>query len=323
MAYFYLKIYGNIKPGDSKSIMELEWDEAIRNDIPQIVFIEKEVVKTNILYSYLKRESREDVVENLKSMDYDNPEKLMDFLKNFIKLRKSKKRKDNWYWGFDIDDPNKFINSLIMQIKYYITQFENPSLLNKGNMEIKLKKIKNRFDILIKEIPDKIFNLQKNIRNYSFIKSGENLKVFTEMENLLEEINSLITDDFELYKNQWEGPIKTDHSINLGGVFFSGGIVDVIFNCNRCGEILFSGPIEVPRPNFQEDSVSKSRVFGDSEFIECICGAEFEIVADSTHGDWDINFEEEYNPPIEFYYKITHDLELEANYMDYIDEIND
>ena len=149
------------------------------------------------------------------------------------------------------------------------------------------------------------------------------MKVIIVIDELLDEIKSLITNDYSLYTNHWEGPIRTDQSTNLGGVFLNRDLVDVGFNCNKCCAVLFSGSIGVPHPNFYEDSVSKSRVFGDSEFVECICGAEFEIVADSTHRDWDINFEEEYNPPIEFYYKITCDLELEADYLDYIDKNHD
>jgi len=317
------KNYGNINSENSKSIMELEWEEAVKRDIPQIIFVEKEVDNYYVLYSKLKKDFRNEILETLKNMGYDNPEKLMRFLNSIIKLRKSKKRQDNWYWKFDIDDPNKFIFELIHQIRYYIAQFENPSLFNKGTAEIKLKKIENRFDVLIKEIPDKISDLQMDIRNYLFEDPKENLKIIIEIEELLDEIKSLITNDYKLYTNHWEGPIRTDHSTNLGGVFLNGGSVDVGFNCNKCGAVLFSGPIGVPRPNFYEDSVSKSRVFGDSEFVECICGVEFEIVADSTYGDWDINFEEEYNPPIEFYYKITHDLELEADYMDNIYESNE
>lgn len=317
------KNYGNIKPGEIKSIVELEWDEAVKLNIPQIIFIEKKVVNLFNLYSKLKSNFRKGILEAMKKMGYDNPEKLMDFIKSIVKLRKSKKRQDNWYWEYDIDEPNKFINNLLHQVRFYIRQFENPSLLNKGGIAIRLKKIENRFDILSKEIPDKIFDLQKNIRNYSFKNNKEKLEVFMEIDEILEEINSLITNDYQLYMNKWEGPIRTDHTSNFGGVFLSGGLVDVVFNCTKCGAVLFGEAIDVPHPNFQEDSISKSRVFGDSEVIECSCGAEFIVVADSSHGDWDINFENGSNQPLEFYFKITCDLELEANYMDYMDENRD
>ncbi|MEE9379697.1 MAG: DUF4062 domain-containing protein [Candidatus Lokiarchaeia archaeon] len=317
------KNYGNIKPGDLKSIMELEWDEAVKKKIPQIIFIEKDVANFYELYSKLKKKPRTEMLNVLEKMGYDNPAKLMHFIQTIVKLRKSKKRQDNWYWGFDIEDPNKFINILVHQIRFYIMQFENPSLLNKGTIEMKLKKIENRFDILIKEIPDKIFDFQHEIRNYSFKNSKEKLKLFIEIDELLEEIFSLITDNYKFYNNKWEGPIRTGHNINFGGVFLSGGLVDVAFNCHKCGAVLFGDAIDVPRPNFHEDSISKSRVFGDSSVIECSCGAEFEIVADSSHGDWDINFENGYNQPDEFYYKVESDFELEADYEDYTEEKHD
>ena len=89
------KNYGHINPGDLKSIMELEWEEAVKRDIPQIIFVEKEVDNYYLRYSKLKKDSRNEILETLKNMGYDNPEKLMGFLNSFIKLRKSKKRPDN------------------------------------------------------------------------------------------------------------------------------------------------------------------------------------------------------------------------------------
>lgn len=314
------KNYGNIKPGGSKSIMELEWDEAVRKDIPQIIFIEKEVANYFKIYSILNGKDRTSILEALETMGYDNPEKLMKFITSIVKLRKSKKRQDNWYWEFDIEDSDKFVFQLLGQIRFYIMQFENPSLLNKGTVEIKLKKIENRFEILSKEIPEKISDILKQIRNYSYKSSKEKLKSLIEIDEILEETYSLIKDDYMLYDTKWEGPISTDKNVTLGGVFLSGGLVDVAFNCKKCGATLFGEAIDVPRPNFSEDSISNSRVFGDSETIECSCGALFEIIADSSHGDWDISFEDGDEQPDEFYYKISSDFELEANYTDFMNE---
>lgn len=75
-----------------------------------------------------------------------------------------------------------------------------------------------------------------------------------------------------------------------------GAIIDVKFECGKCGRKLLAEGVEIPSPFYGGNSESESRRWGDRVPVECDCGAEYEVGADNTIVGWGINFEGEKLP---------------------------
>ncbi len=128
------KRYGNIEPGKDISIMEAEYDEAVRNHLPHIVFIDEEVIQDYDRYSTKDlgwdgkkiKSFRSSYIDLLKIKGYDEPAKNMKFIAKLskLKLTYNKKHKDNWYWPFNMNNTTKFLQALDSQINFYINQLE-------------------------------------------------------------------------------------------------------------------------------------------------------------------------------------------------------
>ena len=118
----------------------------------------------------------------------------------------------------------------------------------------------------------------------------------------------------------WHGPIQTDHPSNFGDTFLEGGLIDILFKCQNCERILFTEAIEIPYPENAE-TIHGSRAFGDSAIIECDCGTDYEIEADCSIADWDVNFISQ-NKPEEFYYKIVVYPEIDMELDEMIEDSN-
>ena len=128
------KRYGNIEPGKDISIMEAEYDEAVRNNLPHIVFIDEEVIQDYDRYSTKDpgwdgkkiKEFRKSYLDLLKNKGYDKPAKLMKFISKLgkLKLTHGKEHKDNWYWTFNMNNTPKFLIAIVAQIDFYINQLE-------------------------------------------------------------------------------------------------------------------------------------------------------------------------------------------------------
>ncbi len=128
------KRYGNIEPGKDISIMEAEYDEAVRNHLPHIIFIDEEVIQDYDRYSTKDsgwdgkkiKSFRLSYIDLLKIKGYDEPAKNMKFIAKLskLKLTYSKKHKDNWYWSFNMNNTTKFLKALESQIDFYINQLE-------------------------------------------------------------------------------------------------------------------------------------------------------------------------------------------------------
>lgn len=103
------KRYGNIELGKDISIMEAEYDKAVRNHLPHIVFIDEEVIQDYDRYSTKDpgwdgkkiKDFRKNYLDLLKNKGYDKPAKLMKFISKLSKLKITygKNHKDNWYWS--------------------------------------------------------------------------------------------------------------------------------------------------------------------------------------------------------------------------------
>jgi len=183
------KMYGNIKPGEDKSITESENDEAVDNFIPRSVFVEYEVANDYKHYNELRGiTQRNDYLEYLKGTGYDNPKKTMKFLSKLSKLKSMTLTdyKDGWYWSFKIQEKTDFLSGLHYQIKNYINEYISEKKNEKKTIKVKrseiidlrgikkiLSKIKKSryvnpsrdyFDILISKEP-KDFDLIKDFEN--------------------------------------------------------------------------------------------------------------------------------------------------------------
>ncbi|KKM93583.1 hypothetical protein LCGC14_1206920 [marine sediment metagenome] len=128
------KRYGNIEPGKDISIMEAEYDEAVRNHLPHIVFIDEEVIQDYDRFSTKDpdwdgkkiKAFRKNYLDLLKIKGYDKPAKIMKFITKLSKLKLTfgKKHKDNWYWLFSMNDTPRFLRALDAQIDFYVDQIE-------------------------------------------------------------------------------------------------------------------------------------------------------------------------------------------------------
>jgi seryl-tRNA synthetase len=188
-----------------------------------------------------------------------------------------------------------------------------------NDLQNEIENVKEKNENVIRIIKEAISAMQTIVESLPN-KNGEDKKnILMSLEDKMDNLHFFLNYFKDLSYRQWEGPILSKHSTNLGGVFLSGGEVEVLFNCVNCGKILRAGGVEVPVPNMHTDTVHDSRIFGESYVLTCDCGFEYEIEADSSYADWDIYFEGE-NQPEEFYYRILFDREIEANLNDILDD---
>lgn len=329
------KNYGNIKPGTEISITEAEYDEAVRLKKPRIVFIENCVWHDyKHFQAFTSKESRELFLDVLRKRGYDNPYKLMRFISKIVKLRIGKEI-DNWRWIYNSNDINRLMNDIEAQINYYIENLEQKGMPNSHDIENyklnliyskeiedlqnEIKNVKEKNDNIVGIIKEAISAMQNIVESLPNINGDDKLRSLMNLEDRLDKIHFFLNYFRNLSYHQWEGPISTQYSVNLGDVFLSGGEVEVLFNCANCGKTLRAGGVEVPVPIMHADIVHNSRTRGESYNISCDCGVEYEIVADSSYADWDINFESSTKPE-EFYYRILFDREIQANLDEILDE---
>ncbi len=332
------KKYGNIRPGTEISITEAEYNEAVGLKIPRIVFIENNVWHDYKTYqTYKSKEFKsglEQFIKVLRKQNYDHPDKLMKFISKIVKLRFTKKT-DNWRWIYNINNVNRLIIDIEAQIDNYIDQLKKENIPSSQELENFKKELHHLEEI--EDLQNEIENIKKKNENVVRIikeaivamqdiveslpnKNGEDkLKNLIKLEDKIENLHFFLNYFKDLSYHQWEGPILNKHSVSLGGVFLSGGEVEVLFNCVNCDRILRADGVEVPVPNMSADTVHNSRRFGESYFLNCDCGFEYEIEADNSYANWDINFQG-VNQPEEYYFRILFDREIEANLDDLLDE---
>ena len=330
--------YGNIRPKSEISITEEEYNEAVKLKIPRIVFIENNVWHDYMNFQTYKltelRNGLKTFLEVLRKRDYDNPEKLMKFISNIVKLR-SIKKSDNWRWIYNKNDINRLTIDIKAQINFYIDQIKEKNIpsaqeLEKyyselyfsekiNNLQNEIENVKEKNENIIKIIKEAIGAMQTIVESLPNKNREDKIKVLMTLEDKMDNLHFFLNYFKDLSYRQWEGPILSKHSTNLGGDFLSGGEVEVLFKCINCCKILRVDGIDVPVPNMHADTVHGSRNFGESNVLTCDCGFEYEIEADSSYADWDINFESK-NQPEEFYYRILFDREIEANLNDILDE---
>jgi len=331
------KKYGNIRPGAEISITEEEYNEAVKLKKPKIVFIENNVWHDYKNFQTFKltevREGLKSFLNVLRKRDYDNPEKLMKFISNIVKLR-TMKQSDNWRWIYNENDINRLFIDIKAQIKFYIKQLKKKNVpsaqeLEKYKMELfysqeinnlqnEIENVKEKNENVIKTIKESISAIQTIVESLPNKNREDKINILLSLEDKMDKLHFFLNYFKDLSYRQWEGPILSKHSTNLGGVFLSGGEVEVFFKCINCGKILRVGGVDVPVPNMHADTVHDSRNFGESNVITCDCGFEYEIEADSSYADWDINFKSK-NQPEEFYYRILFDREMEANLNDILE----
>ena len=216
------KKYGNIETGKKISIIEAEYNEAVTQNIPKIVFIEKSTIEKYGLLENIKKnrewngKEKIDAINSLfKTLEisgYDNPKKTLRLVGKLSKLTLSsgiQNYVDNWRWNYDIDNIKQFKEQLEKQIDSYIKQLgfsfseKNASPESISNKKLQILKsddigANERTIRMLKDAQDKYYKSLKreNIENEFNIRISVNpLKIIDnlinmdiEMKNFLERV---------------------------------------------------------------------------------------------------------------------------------------
>jgi len=75
-----------------------------------------------------------------------------------------------------------------------------------------------------------------------------------------------------------------------------GAVIDVQFECGKCGRTLDAEGLDIPSPFYGGDTTEDSRRWGDTSNVLCECGAEYDVVVDNSISGWDVNIEGEKLP---------------------------